>query len=304
MDFNRFLCVALVCALVQGCGPIINGTRTLVIEPIHYCRRADELIECHRNHDLAEQAWAEFAGKGPCVAHSDDFAKGFKQGFADFLFAGGTGAPPPLPPRHYWGSKYQSAEGRRAIEDWFGGFRQGAETAKHNGWRRFIEVPTTATLAGSLPAAATAPPRPEPVGPAAPVLPSPRPLEKAPDEAAAKSRSPHSTVGATARPKPVVAAAPVYSPPPPQAKAPADDKRSHDRKPQGIVPLLPASGTETVHVAPAVEETPIGPVPAPIAGQGEQPTSSTTRVWYFRRHAQTVPAGSQEAAPAGPPPTQ
>src|SRR5256885_13183468 len=33
--------------------------------------------------------------------------------------------PPPLPPRSYWKTQYESPEGREAVRDWFAGFRFG-----------------------------------------------------------------------------------------------------------------------------------------------------------------------------------
>ena len=47
-----------LCALSQGCGPITLATRTLLIEPVHYCTTADNIAERHRNYKLAEAAWA------------------------------------------------------------------------------------------------------------------------------------------------------------------------------------------------------------------------------------------------------
>ena len=89
-----------LCALSQGCGPLASATRILVIEPIHYGTTADNLLERRRDHKLAEAAWEDVEKANPGPAYAPDYANGFKDGFADYLYAGGTAEPPPLPPRH------------------------------------------------------------------------------------------------------------------------------------------------------------------------------------------------------------
>jgi hypothetical protein len=74
-------------------------------------------------------------------SYSDDFAWGFKRGYMDYLDNGGTGQPPPLPPRRYWKLKYQTPEGYRCIQEWFSGFQQGVEVAKASGFREYSVVP-------------------------------------------------------------------------------------------------------------------------------------------------------------------
>jgi hypothetical protein len=170
------LAIAIVglCVLSQGCGPITLATRTLITEPVHYCTNLDNVRERHRNYKLAEAAWAEvekgnhgqvqaacnhgfnygsadYLNPGETaelapVRYSRDYAKGFKDGFADFLYAGGTGEPPPVPPRYYWKLRYETADGHRAMEDWFAGFRHGASVARAGGYREWV------TIASSVPA--------------------------------------------------------------------------------------------------------------------------------------------------------
>src|SRR5262249_39466700 len=100
--------------------------------------------------------------------YSPDFQQGFLCGFADYLYAGGTGNPPPLPPRGYWKSEYETPEGRQAVQDWFEGFRTGAARARASGYRELVTVPISA-----LP--------PPPPLPPPPLLP-PNPIPPAPVE--------------------------------------------------------------------------------------------------------------------------
>jgi hypothetical protein len=191
MKFKRFLRVVALGALVPGCGPIANAARTMLIEPAHFAPRVAAMIECHRDHAVAEEAWERFLAEAPEGDYSPDFAKGFKLGFSDYLFAGGRGLPPPLPPRHYWEPRYQTTDGHRAIADWFDGFRHGAAAAQASGLRELVVIPSSASvvtrphgpppsgpplppadpLAAPVEAPASAPPPA-----AAPTLPTPRPL--------------------------------------------------------------------------------------------------------------------------------
>jgi hypothetical protein len=84
---------------------------------------------------------------------SPDFAHGFKDGFADYVYAGGTGEPPPLPPRYYWKTRYETPQGHQAIADWFAGFRLRAELARESGYRELVMIPSS-----TLPIEATCPP--------------------------------------------------------------------------------------------------------------------------------------------------
>jgi hypothetical protein len=73
--------------------------------------------------------------------YSVHFARGFKDGYADYLYAGGTGDPPVAPPWRYRKVTYETPQGVQAVEDWFAGFRQGAYAAYTTGYRQFVVVP-------------------------------------------------------------------------------------------------------------------------------------------------------------------
>src|SRR5438034_764095 len=129
-------CVLAVSALVAGCSPIANGVRTMIVEPLEYWATGDAVQSWVHDRRLAEAAWKEIVTENPEPSPSADYASGFKDGFADYLFEGGTGAPPPLPPRHYWNEKYRTQEGQQAIEDWFAGYHHGAAAAQTSGLRQ------------------------------------------------------------------------------------------------------------------------------------------------------------------------
>jgi hypothetical protein len=96
--------------------------------------KAEEVKERHHDRELAEQAWAHFlAGAG---AHSEDFGRGFKAGFADYLFAGDNPPLSPLPPKCYLKVSYQNPAGYQALEDWFAGFREGVAAGRASGYHQ------------------------------------------------------------------------------------------------------------------------------------------------------------------------
>ncbi len=133
------------CLASPGCSLFVTAARDLTYEAK---LRVQECFEEHRNTRLAREAFAQAC---PGRAASPDYASGFKTGYADYLRAGGTGLPPPLPPRHYWGYRYQTAEGHQAIDQWYAGFRDGAGAAQASGYRQFMVVPTQTVLVPPLP---------------------------------------------------------------------------------------------------------------------------------------------------------
>jgi hypothetical protein len=133
----------------QGCAPLWQSARTSLVQPLIYRRNLTNIRECRRNRDLAEAAWGDYFGKHPTMEYSEAFECGFKEGFADYLFWGGTGAPPPVPPRNYWNYKYETPEGQQAAQNWFAGFRAGAESARESGYRKLVLVPASTCLASS-----------------------------------------------------------------------------------------------------------------------------------------------------------
>ncbi len=185
MKMNLTLGILGACLVGPGCGPITYATRTLVIEPVHYCLTADNILETRRNYKLAEYACESITKSEPDHTYSADYVDGFKDGFADYLYAGGTGEPPPLPPRHYWKIDYETPEGHQAIVDWFAGFRHGAVVAQESGYRQWVTIPS------SLPPRNAPDRQPSVIAPESVAVPSsepalPPPRKVAPPQAADK----------------------------------------------------------------------------------------------------------------------
>ncbi len=169
------------CFISFGCYPVALATRTVIIEPIQYCKTADDIQERRRDYALADETWQVFAQAHPDHPVSPDYESGFKDGFADYLYAGGTGEPPPVPPRQYWRISYETPQGHQAIEDWYAGFRLGAAVARGSGYRELVTIPSS--LRGPYPVDLYPPPT-HPESSALPLdknmLPSPREIAPPP----------------------------------------------------------------------------------------------------------------------------
>jgi hypothetical protein len=126
--------------LLPGCSVADKLVNNLIIEPAHYDRYTDNWARCLRDKDLAHEAWYEVCGRDGDI-YSRHYYRGFIEGFRDYLDQGGTGEPPVLPPRSYWRLYYQTPEGHAAIQDWFTGFRHGADIARASGVRELVVVP-------------------------------------------------------------------------------------------------------------------------------------------------------------------
>jgi hypothetical protein len=178
MNIKVGVWVSVLCAFCQGCGPIANSLHTIIIEPAEYSRCLDNLADKKRCSALAKEFWAEFKASSPGTEFSDSFSRGFQDGFVDYLYAGGSGIPPPVPPRSYWRAGYGTPAGHRAIDDWFAGFRTGAALAQSSGYRTLVTIPASTALpsrAGTALPSSTAEPGKDEVMPSPRELPPPPP---------------------------------------------------------------------------------------------------------------------------------
>ncbi len=167
----RFTYLVLGLALLSPGCLAATGTRVLCFR---FNRCLEDRAERRRNARWAEEAWELAAKQCDHGQHSDDYAWGFKDGFAEYLYRG-RAEPPPLPPEHYRSVRYQSAPGYQAIQDWFSGYRDGAAAAQQGGQRDWITGPSslrgpgaigpTLPPAGELVESKASPPVSAPVGP-------------------------------------------------------------------------------------------------------------------------------------------
>jgi hypothetical protein len=198
MRASLALCVIGLSMLPTGCALVGTAARNVTYKT-QEC--LDDQRERRRDRTWAEAAWNGFHFAHPDTPYSDDFADGFKEGFADFLYAGGTGEPPALPPRRYRAAAYQTPRGYQAIEEWFAGYRQGAGVAHDGDFRRWITGPSSLGGPDAPPPPPPAPPPAEPAPQKLPEsLPVPGKLPPAPEPdttapPAEKTKEPTGSVG-------------------------------------------------------------------------------------------------------------
>jgi hypothetical protein len=134
------------CLGISGCSVWSYAWRVNVTDQKLFCEDKDDELSMATYRSWADQAWAETGACCPDNCTQADYAWGFREGFAEFVYAGGDGEPPGMPPRPYWQADLRSREGAAAASSWFEGYRHGARVAKEGGYRDA----TTLKLSGSL----------------------------------------------------------------------------------------------------------------------------------------------------------
>jgi hypothetical protein len=125
--------------LCPGCALTQDAFRNLKVA---VCTPIEAHQELARNRLWAETAWAKASPNCGTRGDSEDYAQGFKDGYAEYLYRGGDGEPPLLAPKRYRHVQYQTPQGYLAVEEWFAGYRHGSAVARDTGARRWITGPT------------------------------------------------------------------------------------------------------------------------------------------------------------------
>ena len=118
------LAVSTLLLASTGCS-LTRGVR----EYISYNDGVNDFVLGWRNSVWARQAWQDRAPHFGDQPQLGAFGAGFRAGYTD-VATGGTGCPPPLPPRKYWSWKYQTPEGQAKVAAWFSGYPYGAQAAE------------------------------------------------------------------------------------------------------------------------------------------------------------------------------
>lgn len=135
--------VVLFLLLLPGCTLCQNVKRSVLSEPTRFSVTADRWRSVRTYREWAEEAYGRFCGCGTEVPFSESYEIGFKDGFIDFVYAGGSGEPPPVPPREFWDVRKRNPNGQACAADWFDGYRHGARIAREEGYRERALVPTS-----------------------------------------------------------------------------------------------------------------------------------------------------------------
>lgn len=170
--------LAIVICL-SGCSVYQQARRTVLYEPLNFGWKLDRARSLKTYRRWAADAWRFEKSTCPEVAASSHYAEGFRDGFVDFLYAGGDGQPPPVPPRKYWNMAWRGPTGQAAAQQWFAGFRRGAHVAHEGGYRQQATVKSSfrADAHETWESLELGPPAkaPEDVGPPDEPLPTPAP---------------------------------------------------------------------------------------------------------------------------------
>ena len=131
----RYFAFVTWCVSAMGCTICQNARRTLWQEPAAYSWKHDRRRSTEAYMQWANAELAEEASRCPDLFGDPAYIMGFRDGFVDFVWAGGTGEPPPVPPRQYWNVMLRSPDGKARANLWFDGYRHGTAVARDGGYR-------------------------------------------------------------------------------------------------------------------------------------------------------------------------
>jgi hypothetical protein len=137
---TTYWAIATCCLVSIGCTVCQNAKRTICDEPAAYSWKHDRRRSIEAYRQLADEVWIETTGACPELSGAADYASGFHDGFVDYVYAGGSGEPPPVPPRHFWNAMLRTPDGKARADQWFTGYRHGARVARDGGYREFGTV--------------------------------------------------------------------------------------------------------------------------------------------------------------------
>ncbi len=133
---NALICLPLMC--LGGCSWFPYLVENVVGEPLNFTECCCFHVEVWM---LADHAWKDVVAEHPESRLSLAYADGFHHGFTDYVNRNDSGEPPASPPCRYRLRVLRTPEQQQRIDDWFAGFRHGAEVARVQGWRDGVVVP-------------------------------------------------------------------------------------------------------------------------------------------------------------------
>ncbi|MEN1680499.1 MAG: hypothetical protein AAGJ46_12975 [Planctomycetota bacterium] len=145
------LVIGLAACCLPGCSVYKFYRITAMAEPSHFSRKADRIASITKYRKIAKEVWETSGLACPESYTDDDYRDGFVTGFADYIFAGGDGSPPPVPPRRYWCVTERTPEGAARVQSWFAGYRHGAEIARLGKYRDVATVTVSASVRDCTP---------------------------------------------------------------------------------------------------------------------------------------------------------
>ena len=146
---RRWMTTAVIACATIGSGSgctIVSGINQSVL----HSDCVDEFMVGYRNHAWSAKSWHANKHRFCNQAHNRDFEAGYRQGYED-VANGGNGCTPAMPPRAYWGWRYQSPEGQAKVAAWFAGYPHGAAAAEQEGLGGWSQVRTNLPVQQEMP---------------------------------------------------------------------------------------------------------------------------------------------------------
>lgn len=100
----------------------------LMLSWAKHCPGLDDWVTTQTAMKCARSQLWQMQWQSKCT-FSKDFEAGFIQAWVD-LSQGGTGETPAVAPSRYWSAWYRSGEGHQKADEWFNGYRNGAQTGR------------------------------------------------------------------------------------------------------------------------------------------------------------------------------
>lgn len=135
---------AALLLLLAGMSATGCSTLGIIGQNLKYNDSFSDWVVGQRDSAWAAKAWHLRKHNFCNERYLKDFAEGFRAGYAD-VAAGSNGCTPALPPRKYWGWKYQSPEGQARVAAWFSGYPHGARAAEEDGIGGFSQIQVSST---------------------------------------------------------------------------------------------------------------------------------------------------------------
>jgi hypothetical protein len=114
------------------------------------CASVDDWHFRNVNRLRAKVAWLDTKSQLPEDRIDVHFGRGFKDGYFD-VSTGASNTLPAVPPNRYWAARYQTAEGRCCVENYFAGWQCGANAANGDHRPHLNNIPAKVCQEASCP---------------------------------------------------------------------------------------------------------------------------------------------------------
>jgi hypothetical protein len=141
---KHFVALLALCVVAQGCNSFKKVTCVGTGNSVASIPPRPEVRPTWLTDDVAKTAWVRFAAEFPDCQDSEDFAKGFKAGFMDYM-RGQAGSEPAMSGQSARGAT-DPAQAQQTAAEWARGYRHGSTVAREGGYRDGAVVSKTSPM--------------------------------------------------------------------------------------------------------------------------------------------------------------